>query len=146
MDKQEEQIIADKFFAVLAAAYRHGVVSKYQRITGYAQAEACREVGISGGLMVAGMDALDKASVQKADAFLEKLIPYLDILASDAIWIVISKLLDNQMVQQHLWDSSKKSITQKEVPTLPERLKAMLFEIIESLAKANAAQSAKEGK
>ena len=145
MDKREEEILAGKYFAVLAAMYRNGVLDKYQRISGAAQAEACREVGITGGFLIAGMDALEKESVQRGDEFLTKLIPYLDILASDAIWIVISKLLDNQLVQQHIWDSSKKAITQKEVPTLPERLKAAVFEIIDSLVKTQTAQVEKGG-
>ena len=146
MKQHEEDILAGKYFAVLAAMYRNGVLDKYLRITGAAQAEACREVGITGGFLIAGMDAMGDESVQKGDAFLQKIIPYLDVLASDAIWAVVSKLLDNQMVQQHLWDSSKKSITQKEVPTIPERLKAVAFEIIENLVKSTAAQSGKGGK
>ena len=146
MDAREEEILAGKYFDILAAMYRNGVLDKYQRISGAAQAEACREVGITGGTLMAGMEALDMESIKKGDAFLAKLTPYLDILASDAIWIVISKLLDNQMVQQHIWDSSKKSITLKEPPSLPERLKAAAFEIIENIVKSNAAQAAKGGK
>ena len=143
MAHNEEEILAGKYFSVLAAMYRNDVLDKYLRIMGAAQTEACREVGITGGFLIAGMDAMGEESIQKGEAFLKKIEPYLDILASDAIWAVISKLLDNQMVQQHLWDSSKKSITQKEVPTIPERLKAVAFEIIENLVKSTAAQSVK---
>ena len=125
--------------------YRNGVMDKYQRISGAAQAEACREVGITGGFLIAGLDAMDMETLKKGDAFLEKINPYLDILATDAVWMVVSKLLDNQMVQQHIWDSSKKSITQKEVPTIPERLKAVAFEIIESLVKGQGRAIGKGG-
>lgn len=131
MNLEEEKIIADGFFKVLEAAYRHGALSKYMDINGRAQAEAADAVGLKVGDMMNAFDLMGEEQVRNGEAALEKLVPFLDILASDALWAAISRLLDYEVVKQWLWEREKKSITGVERNPLKESIGAMFLETLQ---------------
>ena len=130
MNVQEEKMIAEGFFKVLETAYRHGALDKYFRISGHAQAEAADEIGLRIGDILNGMNEMEGDAVKLGEAFLEKLLPFLDILASDALWATISRVLDNQLIQRMLWEKSKKSYTGVEKNTIKDNLGGLLAEVL----------------
>ena len=142
MNAQEEKVIADGFFKVFATAYKHGVLDKYFYITGRAQAEAADEIGLRIGDMLNAFNEMGMESVQRGEAALQNLVPFLDVLASDALWAAISRLLDNQFVQQWLWERERKALTGVAKNPLKENITSMIVEILQ-LISANPEEKAR---
>ena len=134
MNVHEEKMIADGFFKVMEAAYRHGALDKYNRISGLAQAAAADEVGLRIGDFLNTLNDLDAEAVKKGEAALAKLLPFLDILASDVLWATISRLLDNQFIQQLVWEKSKKTITGVEKNILKDNFGSLLSEVMQFIS------------
>jgi len=73
-------------------------------------------------------------SIQNGEAALAKMVPFLDILASDALWAAVSRLLDYEFVKQWLWEREKKSLTGVEKNRLKESIGAMFLETLQIIS------------
>ena len=136
MDNDEAKVIADGFFKVLATAYKHGALEKFLYLRESAQFEAARALGVRVGDVFNATDGLTLESVQKGEAALTKLVPYLDILASDALWIAVSTMLDNQMVQRFIREASKKELTGVQVNPIKETISSIILEILQAISQS----------